>query len=338
MHKLGRRETLRNIPNVDPDPAPDTIRASFQEPPGEQGPTRPRHSFRWHWYALSAVLIVALGGLSYGIYVTWRLQTPTSTGLGLRAERHGKEFRISWNREVPVINHARGAVLSIRDGDSQPHELQLDPEQLLNGSVVYGAANNSVQVRLEVMGHDGTKTSETILAGVVPAAHVKAGPGVASQPTAGSSSRNRRLSPSRPAIVDPPSPSASVPAQTFALIEQLAFAQPRLPAPAGSQPNGMSPSFVAARPIHESLPDLPAVVRATVASEVEVQVKVQVDESGRVVQVNLVELTGPANDALVSATRQAALLWRFAPAMRESQPVTSEVILMFRYIPETGGN
>jgi TonB-like protein len=338
MHKLGRRETLRNIPNVDPDPAPDTIRASFRGPPGEQGPTRPRHSFRWHWYALSAVLIVALGGLSYGIYLTWRLQTPTSTGLGLRAERHGKEFRISWNREVPVINHARGAVLSIRDGDSQPHELQLDPEQLLNGSVVYGAANNSVQVRLEVMGHDGTKTSETILAGVVPVAHVKARPGVASQPTAGSSSRNRRLSPSRPAIVDPPSPSASVPPQTFALIEQLAFAQPRLPVPAGSQQNGMIPSFVAARAIHESLPDLSSAIRATVVSEVEVQVKVQIDEYGRAVRVGLVGSTGPANDALVSATREAARLWRFAPAVRESQPVASEVVLMFRYIPKTDGN
>jgi hypothetical protein len=334
MHKLGRRETLRNIPNVDPDPAPDTIRASFQEPPAEQGPTRPRHSFRWHWYALSAAMIVALGGLSYGIYLTWRLQTPTSTGLGLRAERHGKEFRVSWNRGVPVMNHARSAVLSIRDGDSQPHELQLDPEQLRNGSVVYGAANNSVQVRLEVTGQDGTKTSETILAG---AAHLKGRSGVASQPTVGSSSRNRRLSPSRPAPVDPPSPSASVPPQSFALIEQLAFAQPRLPAPSESQQNGMTPSFVAARAIHESLPDLSTAIRATVVSEVEVQVKVQVDESGRVVKVDLVGSTGPVSGSLVSVTQEAALLWRFAPAVRDSQPVASEVVLMFRYIPKMAG-
>jgi TonB-like protein len=338
MHKLGRRETLRSILNVDRDPVPDTIRASFQEPPGEQGPSRPRHSFRWHWYALSAALIVALGGLGYGIYLTWRLQTPTSTGLGLRAERHGKEFRISWNREVRVINHARSAVLSIRDGDSQPHELQLDPEQLRNGSVVYGAANNSVQVRLEVTGQDRTKNTETILAGATPKAHLKGRSDVASQPTVGSSSRNRRLSPSRAAPVDPPSPSASVPPQSFALIEQLAFAQPRLPVPAGSQQNGMIPSFVAARAIHESLPDLPTAIRATVVSEVEVQVKVQVDESGRVVRVDLVGSTGPASGSLVSITQEAALLWRFVPAVRESQPVASEAVLMFRYIPKTGGN
>jgi hypothetical protein len=229
-------------------------------------------------------------------------------------------------------------VLSIRDGDSQPHELHLDPEQLRNGSVVYGAANNSVQVRLEVTGQDGTKTSETILAGAARAAHLKASSGVASQPTVGSSSRNRRLSPGRPALLHPPSPSASVPPQAFALIEQLVFAQPRLPAPSGSQQNGMIPSFVAARPIHESVPDLPTAIRATVVSAVEVQVKVQVDESGRAVQVDLVGSTGPASDALVSATREAALLWRFAPAVRENQPVANEVVLMFRYIPKTDGN
>jgi hypothetical protein len=336
MHKLGRRETLRSPLNVDPDPPPDAIRASFQEPPGE----RPQHVSRWHSYALSAVLMVALGGLCYGVYLTWRaLRAPVSVTneavLGLRAERHGKEFRISWNREAAVVNQARGGVLSIRDGDSQPHDLHLDLEQLHNGSVVYSPTNNSVQVRLEVTGQDGTKISETILAG---AAQMKARPAAASQPTVVSSSRNRRLSPSRPTLVDPPSPPASVPPQAFALIEQLAFAQPRLPAPSGSQPNGMTPSFVPARSIHESVPDLPTAIRATVVSEVEVQVKVQVDEYGRVVSVDLVGSTGQASDSLVSVTQEAALLWRFAPAMRESQPVTSEVVLMFRYIPKTGGN
>jgi hypothetical protein len=49
----------------------------------------------------------------------------------------------------------------------------------------------------------------------------------------------------------------------------------------------------AARPIHESLPDLPTAIRATVVSDVEVQVKVPVDESGRVARVDLVGSTGP---------------------------------------------
>ena len=253
MHKLGRRETLRRILNVNPDPAPDPIRASFQEPSGERASKRPPRAFRWPGYPLLAVLMVALGGLGYGIYLTWRvLQVPASVtneaGLGLRADRRGKQLRISWNRDAAVVNHARGAVLSIRDGDSQPHELHLDPEQLRNGSVVYGAANNSVQVRLEVTGHYGTKTSETILAGAALTAHLKDRSAVASQPAVGISSRNRRLRPSRPALVDPPSPPTSVSPQDFALIEQLVFAQPRFPAPSGSQPNGMIPSFVGARP------------------------------------------------------------------------------------------
>jgi TonB-like protein len=83
--------------------------------------------------------------------------------------------------------------------------------------------------------------------------------------------------------------------------------------------------------------DLPTAIRATVVSEVEVQVKVQVDESGRVVRVDLVGSTGPVSGSLVSVTQEAALQWRFAPAVRDSQPVASEVVLMFRYIPKMAG-
>jgi hypothetical protein len=36
-------------------------------------------------------------------------------------------------------------------------------------------------------------------------------------------------------------------------------------------------------------------------------------------------------------TQEAALQWRFAPAVRDSQPVASEVVLMFRYIPKMAG-
>jgi hypothetical protein len=82
---------------------------------------------------------------------------------------------------------------------------------------------------------------------------------------------------------------------------------------------------------------LPTAIRATVVSDVEVQVKVPVDESGRVVQVNLAELTGPVSGSLVSVTQEAALQWRFAPTVRDSQPVASEVVLMFRYIPKMAG-
>lgn len=67
----------------------------------------------------------------------------------------------------------------------------------------------------------------------------------------------------------------------------------------------------------------------------EVQVKVQIDESGRVVKIDSVLYIGPASRSLLRATEAAARLWEFAPALRENQPVTSETLLSFRYNPKT---
>jgi hypothetical protein len=353
MHKLGRRGTLSN---VDVDLAPSAVRASLEEPAGEEEENLPARPRALQSHPLLVVLMIALGGVGYGIYLKWRTsRAPASVSNGavltLRAERHGKALRVSWNRDTPVVNHARDAVLSIRDGDLQPKELHLDLEQLRNGTVVYSAAKDSVQFRLELRGQDGTKTSETILAGAAPKAHLTARLVAASRPSAGSSSRNRRsFRPGRAVFVDAPPQPTSFHPQAFAQIEQVAYAQPKLagPPPAESQQNGINPrepqqppvvpTFVGPHPIHESLPNLPPEIRATVTSEVEVQFKVQVDEYGRVVGVDLVGSTGPASDSLVKATRQAAVLWRFAPGVGGSQPVSSEVVLMFRYIPKTGGN
>jgi hypothetical protein len=343
VHKLGRRKTLCGQPAagrheyVEPDLAQGAIRAIFQEPPGEQEEGHPARILRWQSYPLLAVLMIALGALGYGVYLKWRTsQAPASVSdgavLALRAERRENALRVSWNRDAPVVNHARDAVLSIRDGDSPPRELHFNREQLRNGSVIYSAANDSVQFRLEVTSQDNTKTSETILTRWAPKAHLTARLVAASRPAAGSSSRNRGSfiapaassdfgKPGRAVLVDPPSFSP----QAFAPIEQLAFAQPKLPAPPPpeSQQRGITPrepqehpdapAYFAAQAIRESLPNLPPDIRAIVTSEVEVQVKVQVDESGRVVRVDPVGSIRPASGSLVSATREAALLWRFAP-------------------------
>jgi len=114
--------------------------------------------------------------------------------------------------------------------------------------------------------------------------------------------------------------------------------EPDRMAPREPQPPPVTPAFVAARPIHESLPSLPRAIRATVTSEVEVQTKIQVDESGRVARVAPLGSTGPASDAIVRISEEVARQWRFVPAMRGNQPVASEVVLMFRYTPKTAGN
>jgi hypothetical protein len=366
MHEPGGRglsdlPTARQYNNVERDLAPSAIRAILGESP-EPEEQAPKRRLRWQSYTLVAMLIIALG---YGVYLKWKTSQASASvsnvgALALRAERREGALRVSWNRDTPIVNRAKDGMLSIRDGDLQPQELHLEPEQLRMGSVVYTPVNKSVLFQLEVTGRDETKTHETVLALAAPKAHLTARLGAARRSAAaGSSSRNRKSfrppesrhdfgEPGRVVLVDPPAQAASFFLEASALVEQLAIAQPKvapLPppepdriAPREPQPPPVTPAFVAARPIHESLPSLPPAVRNTVTSEVEVQIKIQVDDSGRVVRVAPVGPAGPASGAIVRVSEEAARQWRFAPAMRGNQPVASEVVLTFRYTPKTTGN
>jgi Gram-negative bacterial TonB protein C-terminal len=333
MHELGRWK-LGSLP---------------PEKQNEHVEELPAHRLRRRSYPLVAVLMLVPGALGYGVYLTWRASQPPGSSfskgavLALRAERREDAVRVSWNPNTPVVNHATDAVLSIRDGDLQPQPLHLTLAQLLNGSVVYGPSKNNVQVWLEISGPDNTRVGETVLAPEAPKAEWIARAG---RPGADSSSRSRGLSDDL--IVDPP-PTPILRPEASVLTQQLAGVQPKLgpPPPLEPQQSGTAqrqpqhlpaPVFVAAHALFESRPNLSFEIRETITSELELQVKVQIDESGRVVKIDSVQSTGPASHSLFRATEDAARLWKFAPAMRGDQPVPSEAILSFRYSPKAAGN
>jgi len=70
-----------------------------------------------------------------------------------------------------------------------------------------------------------------------------------------------------------------------------------------------------------------------ISSEIEVEVKVLIDEAGRVLKADPVPQRTPVSSSLIGAARNAALLWRFEPAKRGGHPVQSEMILKFRFLP-----
>jgi hypothetical protein len=78
---------------------------------------------------------------------------------------------------------------------------------------------------------------------------------------------------------------------------------------------------------------LPPDAGAEVTSLVEVEIRVHIDESGRVIKAEPLPGKLPARSRLVGAARSAALMWRFAPALRGGQPVVSEAVLKFQYHP-----
>jgi outer membrane biosynthesis protein TonB len=66
---------------------------------------------------------------------------------------------------------------------------------------------------------------------------------------------------------------------------------------------------------------------------VDVQVRVSIDQSGRVVKAEPVVSQGGINQYLGTNAANTARLWTFQPARRGDTPVMSELILNFTFGP-----
>jgi hypothetical protein len=80
--------------------------------------------------------------------------------LGLRVARESNNFRVTWNRTLPLPPNAAGT-LSIDDGRA-PRELQLDAAQITGGSVVYISDATDLTFRMKVRGDDSQGLSESV--------------------------------------------------------------------------------------------------------------------------------------------------------------------------------
>jgi hypothetical protein len=73
----------------------------------------------------------------------------------------GDSLHVRWNRDAgPIHDQAKGSLI-ISDAGAQK-VVQLDADQLRNGSVVYRRASNEVRFRLEVQTGDRTLVAETM--------------------------------------------------------------------------------------------------------------------------------------------------------------------------------
>lgn len=150
-------------------PAPPESQAERQElaelvlPPLE----RPRRGNKMIWITAgsAAALLLLSGALIYpGLgHKTNRAAAVTGqAALSLRVEHSANELLLSWNREADAIKNANHGVLAIIDGD-QHENVNLDPAQLRNGSIVYSPTGSDVSFQLSVAGQNAAQTSsETI--------------------------------------------------------------------------------------------------------------------------------------------------------------------------------
>ncbi len=85
--------------------------------------------------------------------------------------------------------------------------------------------------------------------------------------------------------------------------------------------------FSPARPVHEFKPLI-----TNQAVEAEVDVRIWIDETGQVTKSEL--LSGNAQPEIAHIASTAANKWTFQPARIADHPVSSEVVMHFRFVPK----
>ena len=89
--------------------------------------------------------------------------------------------------------------------------------------------------------------------------------------------------------------------------------------------------FHPAQVVRRTTPHVPAAVARELTTEVPVDLKLKVDNTGRVSSVEL--LSRGSDRALVQLAGDAAYGWQFQPAQLKDRPVSSEVIVHFHFRP-----
>jgi serine/threonine protein kinase len=130
--------------------------------------------------------------------------------------------------------------------------------------------------------------------------------------------------------VETPSSKKSVAANTAA--PTLAPpARPKTEAPTQPTATASSSGIVRGKVVKQFLPDASQKARDTIRGKVRINVKVHVDESGRVTEAAF-EAPGPSQ-YFADRTLEAAKLWLFAPAKMDGHSVASEWVLRFEIDP-----
>jgi periplasmic protein TonB len=134
--------------------------------------------------------------------------------------------------------------------------------------------------------------------------------------------------PDRTAQEQPPPVSSREPAKPVTLPEKV-------PAPPGGAPPAAQPApvtrtdYIPPRPVRQVKPSTPSNVRQLISEDVQINVKVEIDATGRVVRAEPV--SKEKQDFLTALAVEAARQWRFSPARQGSQNVSSSAVVGFQF-------
>jgi hypothetical protein len=136
-----------------------------------------------------------------------------------------------------------------------------------------------------------------------------------------------------PAIVSAP----SAPERAIATDQQKPaplITAPTVPPQTPDRPLPVERSFVAPQIVHQVAPAIPLGVGPKITTSIQIDVKVTVDDSGKVVGAHVSSSRGAAAGLLTLEVLKAAQLFRFRPARENDRPVRGEAVLTFRFAPK----
>jgi hypothetical protein len=132
----------------------------------------------------------------------------------------------------------------------------------------------------------------------------------------------------RSAQEQPPASTSREPAKPVALPEKVPT--PPEGAPPSAQPATVTRSdYTPPRPLRQVKPATPSNVRNLISEDVQINVRVEIDATGRVVRAEPV--SKGKHDFLTSLALEAARQWRFSPAREGSQNVSSSAVVGFQF-------
>jgi TonB family protein len=158
---------ISGLPEPDPLLNKIAIREEEDSPQLPEKVLTTSSSMRWGLGIAASLVIVAVGILPLRNTELFQglLGISKSSGepatLGLKLQRIGSDWQISWDRTAPFINKAAAGHLTITDGLIHKN-VDLDANELRSGSVIYTPITDDAALQLEIVdAKSGTLASET---------------------------------------------------------------------------------------------------------------------------------------------------------------------------------
>jgi outer membrane biosynthesis protein TonB len=357
-------------PDAEPTASPEKIPLQSEAPLSQP---RSKGSYRFVWALLLLLLVIAGGVAIYRLsnskprQETIAIVEPAvSSPMSLSATRANQNVTITWDSHLPAVSEARIGILTIKDGDSEK-EFPLTKAQLQISKMIYITPSDRLEITFEVFSPDGKSTRESMLLAFtqpsdksrsrVDAATVLLrrqeiqqtstleNPSIVENvpapvrtfrpvaPTSKANSQDRRV------IINDEPPQTKVSAVDPAAIKTPDFLTPSLikqdapKAPESSVSIGRSLPLQPPVPLRQVRPVVPPNVSAMLKRRVDVQVRVSIDEDGKVVNAEPIVPGGGINQFLGTSAANTARLWTFQPARRGDTRVMSEMVLNFTFGP-----